>query len=64
MTQVQDINELEKIALKIITENKTAVLDYTQGKENALQFLIGQIMRETRGKANPEIISDILKKIL
>jgi len=39
-------------------------LDYKKGKNEALQFLIGQIMRETRGKANPEIISEILKKIL
>jgi len=64
LTQVQDINELEKIASKIINENQAAVLDYKQGKEASLQFLIGQVMRETRGKANPEIISDILKKLL
>ena len=64
LTQVQDINELEKIASKIINENQAAVLDYKQGKEASLQFLIGQVMRETRGKANPKIISNILKKIL
>jgi len=64
LTQVQDINELEKIASKIINENQGAVLDYKQGKETSLQFLIGQIMRETRGKASPKIISDILKKLL
>ncbi|MDP3003973.1 MAG: Asp-tRNA(Asn)/Glu-tRNA(Gln) amidotransferase subunit GatB [Candidatus Azambacteria bacterium] len=64
LTQVQDIIELEKIASKIIDENQTAVLDYKQGKEASLQFLIGAVMRETRGKANPEIISNILKKLL
>ena len=64
LTQVQDINELEKIASKVINENQGAVLDYKQGKETSLQFLIGQIMRETRGKASPKIISDILKKLL
>jgi len=64
LTQVQDINELEKIASKIINENQAAVLDYKQGKETSLQFLIGQMMRETHGRANPEVICDILKKIL
>ena len=64
LTQVQDISELEKIALKIINENQAAVLDYKQGKVASLQFLIGAVMRETRGKANPEIISDTLKKLL
>ena len=64
LIQVQDTGELEKVAQKIINENEAAVLDYKKGKNEALQFLIGQIMRETRGKANPEIISEILKKIL
>jgi len=64
LAQVQDAGELEKVASKIISENQTAVADYKKGKEASLQFLIGQVMRETRGKTNPEIISDILKKIL
>ncbi len=62
--QVQDTGELKKIASKIINENQTAVADYKKGKEASLQFLIGQVMRETRGKTSPEIISDILKKLL
>ena len=62
--QVQDAGELEKAAEKIISENQTAAADYKKGKSASLQFLIGQVMRKTRGKANPEIISDILKKLL
>jgi len=62
--QVQDIGELEKVAEKIINENQAPVADYKKGKEASLQFLIGQVMRETRGKASPKIISDILKKLL
>ncbi|MDO8443549.1 MAG: Asp-tRNA(Asn)/Glu-tRNA(Gln) amidotransferase subunit GatB [Candidatus Azambacteria bacterium] len=62
--QVQDVGELEKAASKIISENQTAAADYKKGKEASLQFLIGQVMRETRGKANPETISGILKKLL
>lgn len=64
LTQVQDIGELEKIASKIINENQATVLDYKKGKEASLQFLVGQAMKETRGKADPEIIADILKKLL
>jgi len=64
LTQVQDAGELEKAALKIISENQAAVADYKKGKGASLQFLIGQVMRETRGKANPEIISELLKKLL
>jgi len=62
--QVQDADELEKIASKIINENQTAVADYKKGKQNSLMFLVGQIMAITRGKANPKIIKDILTKLL
>ncbi len=64
LTQVQDINELEKIASEIINENQAAVLDYKQGKENALQFLIGQAMAKSKGRGNPEIFKQLLTKIL
>lgn len=64
LTQVQDINELEKIASKIINENQGAVLDYKQGKETSLQFLIGQVMRETNGRANPQVVGELLRQVL
>ena len=64
LIQVKDTNELLKVTEKIIKENQAAVLDYKKGKIASLQFLVGQVMRETRGKANLEIVSDILKKIL
>jgi aspartyl-tRNA(Asn)/glutamyl-tRNA(Gln) amidotransferase subunit B len=41
-----------------------SIADYRAGKQNALQFLMGQVMKETKGKANPQIIVDILKKRL
>jgi len=64
LSQIQDVDELEKAASKIISENQSAVADYKKGKEASLQFLIGQVMRETRGKANPESASEILKRLL
>ena len=62
--QVKDESELEKIAAKIIAANEAAAADYKKGKEESLQFLVGQMMRETRGTANPETAADILKKLL
>ena len=64
LVQVQDAGELLKIAEKIIKENQAAVSDYKKGKIASLQFLIGQVMKETKGRANPEIISDTLKELL
>ena len=64
LVSVKDSGELEKAAKKIINANKTAVSDYKKGKTASLQFLVGQVIRETRGKANPEIVADILKKLL
>jgi len=64
LVRVEDLGEIEKAAEKIIKESQAAVLDYKKGKEASLQFLVGQVMKETRGKANPETVSDILKKLL
>ncbi|MDO8676129.1 MAG: Asp-tRNA(Asn)/Glu-tRNA(Gln) amidotransferase subunit GatB [Candidatus Azambacteria bacterium] len=64
LLQVQDEGQLEKTAQKIIDENSEAVSDYKKGKTASLQFLVGQVMRETRGRADPEVTSGILKRIL
>ncbi len=62
LTQLSDINELDTIATNVIGENPQAVQDYKCGKKNALAFLIGQTMKMTKGKANPKIITEILKE--
>jgi len=64
LVRVEDVGEIEKVAEKIIKDNQAAVSDYKKGKIASLQFLIGLVMKETRGKANPETITDILKKLL
>jgi aspartyl-tRNA(Asn)/glutamyl-tRNA(Gln) amidotransferase subunit B len=64
LVQLDDKAELEKIVKGVIEKNKKSAEDYRSGKENALQFLIGQIMAETKGKANPEIAKEILKEKL
>jgi len=62
--QKSDEGELGKIIKKIIEGNPSVVEDYKKGKENALQFLVGQGMKETKGSANPQILSELFKKHL
>ena len=64
LTQITDTKELEKIVKQVISKNPKPVEDFKQGKENAFQFLIGQIMAQTKGKANPQMLRDILNKLL
>jgi len=56
--------EIEKIIKEVISKNQKAVLDFKKGKTVAVQFLIGQAMAATKGRANPKIVSKILQKIL
>ncbi|MCK4520535.1 hypothetical protein KAT95_01550 [Candidatus Parcubacteria bacterium] len=64
LSQVTDEIEIEKAVKQVISKNTKPVEDYKKGKENALQFLIGQVMAATRGKAKPETVSKILRKNL
>jgi len=64
LVQITDEAEIEKIIKEVISQNKKAVEDFKKGKENAFQYLIGQIMAKTRGKANPQLVRDILSKAL
>ncbi|MEK7596383.1 MAG: Asp-tRNA(Asn)/Glu-tRNA(Gln) amidotransferase subunit GatB [Patescibacteria group bacterium] len=64
LKQIGDESQLENSVKKVIDENPKAVADFKKGKQQSLQFLIGQIMRETKGAANPEIIRSLLTKII
>jgi aspartyl-tRNA(Asn)/glutamyl-tRNA(Gln) amidotransferase subunit B len=58
--QVSDSGELEKILDTVIAANQKVAADVRAGKQQALQFLIGQVMKETKGRANPTVVSDLL----
>jgi aspartyl-tRNA(Asn)/glutamyl-tRNA(Gln) amidotransferase subunit B len=62
LLQMDDENVLDEIVEKVLKNNAASVKDYQSGKANALQFLIGQIMRESKGKANPQVALELLKK--
>jgi aspartyl-tRNA(Asn)/glutamyl-tRNA(Gln) amidotransferase subunit B len=60
LTQISDTDELAAIVGQVVFENPGAVADYVEGKTQALRFLVGQVMKATRGKANPQVVSDLL----
>ncbi|MDD5236501.1 MAG: Asp-tRNA(Asn)/Glu-tRNA(Gln) amidotransferase subunit GatB [Candidatus Omnitrophica bacterium] len=61
LAQISDTSQLEKIAGDVIKENGRSVQDFLAGKENALMFLVGQVMRKSGGKANPKVVQEILR---
>jgi aspartyl-tRNA(Asn)/glutamyl-tRNA(Gln) amidotransferase subunit B len=64
LAQVSDSSALEQAARAAIEANPAAVADYKSGKETAINFLKGQVMKATRGKANPQVAEDVLRKLL
>lgn len=62
--QVSDTHALDDIIQEVIDKNDKVCYDYKKGKENALQFLVGQVMAKTRGAANPEVVRVRLKEKL
>jgi len=62
--QITQEKEIEEIVKKVIEKNPKPVEDYKKGKEQALQFLVGQVMKETQGRANPQKVNQILKNFL
>lgn len=64
LAQVSDTGELERVVDTILAANQQSVADFKSGKQNAFQYLIGQVMKETKGKANPPVVAEILKQKL
>lgn len=62
--QQSDIGALEAVAQKIIESYPQVVIDFRGGKEAALQFLVGQGMKETKGSANPAVLREVILKVL
>ena len=64
LVQITDTNALEEIVQKIIDANPQSVADYQAGKKKAIGFLVGQIMKETKGRANPGLVNQLLQQKL
>ena len=64
LKQQSDPKELEKLIEKVINENQDKVKEYKSGKEKLFGFFVGQAMKVSGGKANPQLVNEILKKRL
>jgi len=64
LVQIQDESLLEEIAKKVIDANPDQVAAYKGGKDKLFGFFVGQVMKETQGKANPKSVNEILKELL
>ena len=62
--QISDEGAIKEVVEKIIAQNPQSVADYKAGKEKALGFLVGQAMKETKGKANPQMLNTMFKDAL
>jgi aspartyl-tRNA(Asn)/glutamyl-tRNA(Gln) amidotransferase subunit B len=64
LTQVSDTSALEPVIAKVIAAFPGQVADYRSGKDKLLGFFVGQVMKESGGKANPSLLGELLKKKL
>jgi aspartyl-tRNA(Asn)/glutamyl-tRNA(Gln) amidotransferase subunit B len=64
LTQISGEGEIAAVVDKVLAANPKAVDDFRSGKEEAAKFLVGQVMRETRGRANPAMVNDLLRRRL
>jgi len=64
LEQISDSDELSQAVAQVVADNPKAVEDYKAGKEASLKFLIGKIMAATKGKANPHMVEELLRKKL
>ena len=61
LAQITDSDAIGQAVEQAIRENPKAVQDYASGKDSAVQFLVGQVMKQTRGKANPTVVADLIR---
>lgn len=64
LSQITDTSELKAIVMQVVEAHPGPAQDYRDGKKKAIGFLVGQVMRATRGKANPQLVNQILTQVL
>ena len=64
LSQISDKSAIEKAVKEVLDKNEKSVNDYKSGKKTAITFLVGQVMRQTKGMANPALVNELLKKLL
>jgi aspartyl-tRNA(Asn)/glutamyl-tRNA(Gln) amidotransferase subunit B len=64
LAQICDAGSIEIVARQVVTKSSENVAKYKSGNEGVFKFFVGQVMKETRGQANPQIVNEILKRVL
>jgi aspartyl-tRNA(Asn)/glutamyl-tRNA(Gln) amidotransferase subunit B len=64
LAQITDSSAIEKIARAVIAKSPDNLAKYRAGNEGVFKFFVGQVMRETRGQANPQIVNEVVKRVL
>ena len=64
LSQISDESEIEKLVENVLSSNSENVTKYKNGKEKLFGFFVGQVMKISGGKANPQILNSIIKKKL
>ena len=62
LEQISDVNEIERIVVKVLKTFPDQLEEYLEGKEKMLGFFVGQVMQRTQGRANPSLVNKILKQ--
>jgi aspartyl-tRNA(Asn)/glutamyl-tRNA(Gln) amidotransferase subunit B len=62
LEQLSDAGELGRLIDEVLSDHENVVDDYRSGKRKAFGFLVGQVMKKTRGKANPELVNELLNQ--
>ncbi len=64
LEQVSDTGEIERVASEVLAANPAIVEEYKSGKVKVFGFLVGQVMARMKGRANPGMVNDLMKKLL
>ena len=64
MTQISDEDELRAVVARVVEANPQSVEDFRAGKQKAVGFLVGQVMKETKGRANPGLVNDLIQQAM
>ncbi|HTU34786.1 MAG TPA: Asp-tRNA(Asn)/Glu-tRNA(Gln) amidotransferase subunit GatB [Candidatus Acidoferrum sp.] len=64
LAQISDASAVEKVAREVIATNRDNVAKFRAGNEGVFKFFVGQVMRETRGQANPQLVNEVLRRLL
>ena len=64
LVQISDTSAIEEIVDKVLGDNPQSIEDFKAGKDRAFGFLVGQVMKASRGKANPQVVNKLLQEKL